>query len=113
MVSQLQQQSRERGEGGSRRLEGEPRQDAGVATGIQMLEHKLGTMHESLNSWRDRMVALRLQEEELRAFKESLKAWEEFWKPVPVPQRKNSKRSYLHAYYFEEVQQVYRVSTYL
>ncbi|TKW30640.2 hypothetical protein SEVIR_2G053001v4 [Setaria viridis] len=56
-----------------------------------MLEHELGTIHESLNSWRDRMVALRLQEEELRAFTESLKAWEDFWKPVPVPQRKNSK----------------------
>nr|XP_034580657.1 uncharacterized protein LOC117843975 [Setaria viridis] len=92
MVSQLQQQRRERGEeGGSRRPEGEPRQDAGPAAGIQMLEHELGTIHESLNSWRDRMVALRLQEEELRAFTESLKAWEDFWKPVPVPQRKNSK----------------------
>jgi hypothetical protein len=81
MVSQLQQQGRERGEGGSRRPEGE---DAGAAVAMQMLEQELGTMHESLSSWRDQMVALRLQEEELRAFKESLKAWEE-------SQRKNSK----------------------
>ncbi|CAN6181404.1 unnamed protein product [Urochloa humidicola] len=72
----------------SRRLQqlcpdGEPRrQEAGGAASIEMLEGEAGTM-------RDRM--LRLQQEELQALGESLHAWEEFWKPVPVHQRKNSK----------------------
>jgi hypothetical protein len=55
-----------------------PESCAGSAE-VQMLERELGTMHESLNSWRDRMVALRLQEEEMQASRESLKALKEFW----------------------------------
>ncbi|RLN36203.1 uncharacterized protein C2845_PM03G21100 [Panicum miliaceum] len=50
-------------------------------------------MHESLYISRDRMLALRLQEEEVQAYRESLEALEEFYKLVPVPQRKNTKIS--------------------
>ncbi|KAG2640237.1 hypothetical protein PVAP13_2KG059916 [Panicum virgatum] len=39
------------------------------------------------------MLALRLQEEQVQAYRESLKAWEESWKPGPEPQRKNTKIS--------------------
>ena len=104
LVSQLQQLRWERGEGASRfpgsegasRFPGsEPRQEHAGAAGLQMLEREMGTIHESLNSSRDRMLALRLQEEEVQAYRESLKAREEFWKPVPVHQRKNSKVRHL------------------
>ncbi|KAG2631961.1 hypothetical protein PVAP13_2NG052800 [Panicum virgatum] len=93
LVSQLQQLRWERGEGASRFRGSEPRQEHAGAAGLQMLEREMGTMHESLNTSRDRMLALRLQEEEVQAYRESLKAREEFWKPVPVHQRKNSKIS--------------------
>ena len=52
---------------------------------------ELGTTRESSYSSRDRMLALRLQEEQVQAYRESLKAWEESWKPGPEPQRKNTK----------------------
>ncbi|XP_039834258.1 serine/arginine repetitive matrix protein 1-like [Panicum virgatum] len=54
---------------------------------------ELGTTRESSYISRDRMLALRLQEEQVQAYRESLKAWEESWKPGPEPQRKNTKIS--------------------
>jgi hypothetical protein len=93
LASQLQHLRREVGEGASRCPGSEPRQEHAGAAEVQKLEREMGTMHESLYSSRDRMLALHLQEEEVQAFRESLRAWEEFRKPVPVPQRKNTKVS--------------------
>ncbi|KAF8732166.1 hypothetical protein HU200_016135 [Digitaria exilis] len=65
------------------------------AGGGAAVGHGLGMMaEESLSTRRDRLVALRLQAEEMETFRDSLKgkaSAEEFWKPVRVPHRNNSK----------------------
>ncbi|XP_066398635.1 uncharacterized protein [Miscanthus floridulus] len=98
-LEQLRRRDREsegsKGEEASkRRREGADEPEvAGAEAEVQVLQHQLGTVQESVSGMKDAMLAFRLQAEEMQAL-------EEFWKPVvpvPQPQRNNSKGEEMQA----------------